>query len=409
MITGTWTSFGDVDRSQLVRILIAGLTGIVTTSIVYSIWQAIYNVYFHPLSRFPGPKSWAASRFPREKAMVSGRIHYVLKDLHNQYGDVVRTGRDEISFTSAAAFKDIHTRYGPWKTAFPKDPDLYVVPASGHHSILSVKNDADHSRYRRLLSHAFSEKSLQEQAPLIKTYIDLFISRLHSNASKGPQDMVKWFNFTTFDIIGDLSLGESFECLEKQEYHPWIEFLFKAFKTVSILTSFKRFPWFNKVFMWMLPRSLREARTRNMMFTREKVLKRIKEGTGRPDFMTNVLKHNDKETGMSVNEIVSTFGLLILAGSETTATLLSAATYLILKHPEVLDKMVAEVRSTFKTEDEITQVSVNKLTYQIAVLEESLRVHPPAPFGFPRIVPGEKGQFVAGQWVPKGLVWFGPS
>ena len=106
---------------------------------------------------------------------------------------------------------------------------------------------------------------------------------------------------------------------------------------------------------------------------------------------------------MSVEEIISTFGILILAGSETTATLLSAVTYLILKHQEVLERLVAEVRTSFKSEDEITQVSVNKLTYQFAVLEEALRVHPPAPFGFPRVVPGEKGQFVAGRWVPAGV------
>jgi cytochrome P450 len=106
---------------------------------------------------------------------------------------------------------------------------------------------------------------------------------------------------------------------------------------------------------------------------------------------------------MSVDEIVSTFGLLLIAGSETTATLLSAVIYLILKHPEVMDKLVTEIRTSFKNEDEITQISVNKLTYQLAVLEEGLRLHPPAPFGFPRVVPGEKGQFVAGHWVPAGV------
>jgi cytochrome P450 len=229
---------------------------------------------------------------------MTGQIHLKIKELHDKYGDVVRTGRNELSFTSAAAFKDIHTRHGPWKTAFPKDPETYPAPANGVHSILTVRSDADHSRYRRLLSHAFSEKSLQEQAPLIKKYIDMFINRLHENASKGSQDMVAWFNFTTFDIIGDLSLGESFDCLDKQEYHPWITFLFRAFKAIAFISSSKKFPWVSKIILSLLPKSLAQARVNHMLFTREKVLKRISEGTGRPDFMTNVLKHNDKEVSI---------------------------------------------------------------------------------------------------------------
>jgi cytochrome P450 len=229
-----------------------------------------------------------------------GQIHLKVNELHDRYGDVVRTGRDELSFTSAAAFRDIHTRHGPWRTAFPKDPATYSVPANGVHSIITVKNDADHSRYRRLLSHAFSEKSLQDQAPLIKKYIDLFINRLRENAGKGSQDMVAWFNFTTFDIIGDLSLGESFDCLEKQEYHPWITFLFAAFKALAFINAAKNFPWASKVILSLMPKSLSQARLNHMLFTKERVLKRVSQGTGRPDFMTNVLKHNDKEVSLHV-------------------------------------------------------------------------------------------------------------
>lgn len=49
-------------------------------------------------------------------------------------------------------------------------------------------------------------------------YFDLLIQRLHENADK-PVDLVKWYNFTTFDIIGDLTFGESFDCLETSTLH----------------------------------------------------------------------------------------------------------------------------------------------------------------------------------------------
>lgn len=54
--------------------------------------------------------------------------------------------------------------------------------------------------------------------------------------------------------------------------------------------------------------------------------------------MSYVLKYND-ERGMSREEINSRFSLLTLAGSATTATLLSGCTFYVLKNPAVYVKL----------------------------------------------------------------------
>jgi cytochrome P450 len=48
-------------------------------------------------------------------------------------------------------------------------------------SILSV-SDADHHRIRQLISHAFSDKALREQEPILQEYIGTLIRRLHDQA-----------------------------------------------------------------------------------------------------------------------------------------------------------------------------------------------------------------------------------
>lgn len=89
-----------------------------------------------------------------------------------------------------------------------------MVPGdNGIHSILSA-NNADHARYRRLLAHAFSKKALHEQEYLPLAYIHLLTSRLHGIVSSSKDHgavvvIVKWLNFTTFDIVGVSALGES--------------------------------------------------------------------------------------------------------------------------------------------------------------------------------------------------------
>lgn len=104
---------------------------------------------------------------------------------------------------------------------------------------------------------------------------------------------------------------------------------------------------------------------------------------------------------MTKDEIIPTFAILLVAGSETTATALSVTTFFLCNYPEVYSKLTNEIRKSFASEDEINMVSVNKLKYQSAVLEEALRIFPPAPAGGQRTVPPE-GEIISGRWVPGG-------
>lgn len=82
--------------------------------------------------------------------------------------------------------------------------------------------------------------------------------------------------------------------------------------------------------------------------------------------------------------------------------MLCGAFFLLGTHRDVLDKVVQEVRTTFKSEDEIDLISVNGLDYMLACLKEALRQYPPVPLGLPRVVP-KGGGTIAGNWVPQDV------
>ena len=105
---------------------------------------------------------------------------------------------------------------------------------------------------------------------------------------------------------------------------------------------------------------------------------------------------------MSFEALSENAFFLVLAGSETTAATLSGATFLLLTHPEILEKLYQEVRSTFSSAEEITIASVGKLSYMLAVLNESLRLYPPLTSTLVRVVP-PKGGRVAHRFVPGGV------
>jgi cytochrome P450 len=81
-----------------------------------------------------------------------------------------------------------------------------------------MANDVDHARQRRALSHAFSTKALLEQEYIVRNYIDIFSKKMREFAARGEiVNVTDWFAYTTFDIVGDMALGEPFGCLTNGE------------------------------------------------------------------------------------------------------------------------------------------------------------------------------------------------
>ena len=94
--------------------------------------------------------------------------------------------------------------------------------------------------------------------------------------------------------------------------------------------------------------------------------------------------------------------VLVVAGSETMATTITAALFFLLTNKEVYRKLVSEVRNAFANEDEITITGVNGLEYLLACLNETMRILPPVPFGLPRMIP-KGGRIMNGKLVPQDV------
>ncbi|KAL8826507.1 MAG: hypothetical protein Q9191_003760 [Dirinaria sp. TL-2023a] len=348
----------------------------------------------------------------RSKAAFQGTLEGSIKEFHERYGPVVRYSPRELSFSSSAAWKDI---YGFHEHALPKDPVTYglvQISRDGSHSIFTADGE-QHPRVRKLLSYAFSERALRDQEPFVKQYVDLLIQRLHERAaSPDPKvDLVEWYNFTTFDIVGDLAIAQSFGCLRYGKYHEWVHAFWKMIKlgtfvrTMALLTH-SAFP---QLLRALAPRALKEARRRNMGFVGSKTEQRLSEGIRgeRRDFISYVLKSNleqaQKKNGITLSnsEIEANINFLLMAGTETTATALSGTTYYLLTNHEALRRATEEVRNAFKCEEDLTFVTAaERLPYVQACLEEGLRLYPPGPVGGPRRTPKGTKTVIAGHVVP---------
>lgn len=95
-------------------------------------------------------------------------------------------------------------------------------------------------------------------------------------------------------------------------------------------------------------------------------------------------------------------GITSVAGSETTATALSAINYYLIRNPHARKLLQDEIRSAFKSYKDIDATSTAPLKYMEAVCREAMRMYTPLPLGLPRVVP-EGGDTVDGEWLPGGV------
>lgn len=207
---------------------------------------------------------------------------------------MIRISPHDLSFQEVGSFPEImgHRKAGQKendKEFFYREPAL--------DNIVGAYNDK-HRAMRRSLSAAFSAQAMANQQPIIQSYINLFIQRMHENAGKGKTlNMVRWFNWTTFDIIGDLAFGEPFGCLEASANHPWIDQLFDSIFFQAASTELKRYPVIGTILPKLLPKRFAEAKASRAVFNEKRVEARIARGD-RPDLIGAMLKK--KEVSMTL-------------------------------------------------------------------------------------------------------------
>jgi cytochrome P450 len=174
---------------------------------------------------------------------------------------------------------------------------------------------------RRIFSPAFSARSLKAQEPLFQKYADLLkykVSEVGQNGKK-PLDIGDLLNFTTFDVMAELTFGHNLGLLAKTEYSPWVASIVGSLKMLPIVAMINYYPLLRTIlFERFQPKVIREQREAHCRFSQELVDERLKAGSNKPDVWNLVLKADDKGKGLTLEEMHSNAEIFMLAGSETT-------------------------------------------------------------------------------------------
>jgi cytochrome P450 len=256
-----------------------------------------------------------------------------------------------------------------------------LSPIIGLHNLL-VSEGEEHDRSRRMLNPVFHHVNLQSMIPII---IEQTKKAIHSWPNEGEFDVQEESSALSLSIIASAAFGQSFETIQNGR-----QITHEIFTDVLNAIQHRLFnPLLAIPFLSMLPIMKKpiidKGRDKIHRFV-DQIIHERKLGASQSycqssdilDLLLNA--KDDKDQGFSDNQIRDEAIAFILAGHETTSSLITWCLYAIMTHPEVYRACVEEIDQVLQDGTELDYHKLNQLQIIEATIYETLRLYPPAPF-----------------------------
>ena len=285
-----------------------------------------------------------------------------------------------------------------------------------------------HAFKRRINVRALTDdtfKSMEDTVlKSVRTLCGMLIDGDGDNEWSSARNMTTLTSYVTSDIMGDMSFSRNWNVLESDENRDIVEFLPQGVAGVNLVSFSRHLRLANadsfldlqtgympiilhlkldKLFFRKLTRdvyrfkALSQAQSDWRMAQGDTMEHR--------DILATLIDAMDPETGkgLSHKEIISEAGLLIIAGSDTMGTTITATLFYLLHNPQVLGRLQHEIWHTFANVEDIRMgTELSSCHYLTACLSETLRFTPPVGASLPREVCAG-GIIVDGLFFPPGI------
>ncbi|KAF7552240.1 hypothetical protein G7Z17_g4461 [Cylindrodendrum hubeiense] len=326
--------------------------------------------------------------------------------LHEAYGKIVRISPNTLSISDPAEINRIHglgTKF--IKSKFYSLAEDYdgegVVPDP-----FILTDRRLHSRMKRSAANAYSLNILIKLEPCIASVTDRLVEKLKGYAKEETTsvEVASLMQAYAMDAVFALTFGKDFNHMDGGDH-------LQLFRTAKLGSDYMAI--FGQI-AWIHPYLLGNPWIAKWFFGDQGILKMMElcyseivagqdrtSDEGPMTFLQRlVLNQRQNLSSLTDRELMTHAFNNIAAGSDTTATALRSVIYNTLRHPEVHEKLKAELRSTLSYP--VDFATTNKLPYLSAVIKESIRVHPSVGMLLARVVP-EGGAEICGHYIASGV------
>ncbi|GME33891.1 Cytochrome P450 [Neofusicoccum parvum] len=377
---------------------LAASTAIFALSLTTSI--VVYRVFFHRLSRFPGPFAARVSRLHSVyKSIKHLQFHRELQQLHEKHGDVVRIGPRDLSVARVSA---LHPLAQCPKTVFYQQSNRDYRKVS----MVATRNLDDHRKRRRPWEQAMGMKELSRYNANIQSIVDVFLNQIGQPEKVGkPFDVSERVYWLSYDLMGVIGYSRDFGNLKSSQEHAAVQNLRQAQVMLGYL---KPVPWLINIMM-SLPGASGAIAPFNeycsqLVLDRQKALR--KEKTEAPqDVVSWLLKAYEEKSpaaAQTKDALDEDSRALVTGGADTAASTMINALYYLATHPDAQAQLQRAVDDAMP-DGEFEYNKIKDVPLLEAVINETLRLKPPVLSGNPRQTPPEGLRIDDDLYLPGGV------
>ncbi|KAI8931386.1 hypothetical protein NX059_011719 [Plenodomus lindquistii] len=357
----------------------------------YAIGNAIYQLYFSPLSKFPGPKLAAITLWYEfyYDVIKWGRYWVEVNKMHEKYGPIVRISPSELHVADPSFLDTLYTR------SAPRDRYSFLTGQFGNELTTFSTNSHQLHRIRRgAISPFFSKQRVFGLQGPVWAHVEKLCTRLEEfKASQRPIPLGDAFGCLTADVIIEYSLGVEQNALDDPDFAPL--FTQAVRKTASMGTYGKWLPWIPHVIN-SLPQGLMAKLDPNlgaMLAFRRMNDQRVREVFDRKEQNKQKFNHEDSEAAVqhtvfddlldsdlppqekTLERLSQESQLIVGAGLDTTAHALTAIFFHLLDNPSTYAKLKEELAVAMPEKfQQKSLIELEQIPYLTAVINEALRM-----------------------------------
>ncbi|KAI0487174.1 putative cytochrome P450 [Xylaria cf. heliscus] len=379
--------------SLLTRPTVAIWAASVSIWITYLVGLILYRLYFSPLSKFPGPKLAAITKWYEfyYDVILRGQFTFQIQRMHRKYGPIVRINPFEVHIEDSGYWDELYTGH--------KEYERYEWMSGrfGANTTTSstVRSDL-HAIRRAPLNPMFSKRNITKFEPVIKQKVELLSKRIASYKD-GDRVLVlnNAFNAFSGDVIASYCFGFCWNQLDSLDFKDNFHSAYEAVRKFAHLGL--QFPVMFIV-LGLTPSWVIKAVTPNIhkMFALQKDLKskitNIISGKSdaherdHPTIFSELLGSDLPPQEKTLGRLGAEAQQLIGAGLETVAWALTTTVFHLLNNPSALKKLQAELEKAIPDSAAIPDsLYLERLPYLTGCVREGVRMSTGVSVRLPRV------------------------
>jgi cytochrome P450 len=259
---------------------------------------------------------------------------------------------------------------------YPKSDVTKLILGPGIGKSLFIAEGQEWLWQRRTAAPVFSHRNVAALAPVMTAAAERASDRFAAATGRAA-DAFDEMVTATFEVISDVTFsgGDGFD---RDAVHRAIDAYISQTAKVSLLDIIGAPPWVPRPSRMVAGSGLRDMKSvADAAITR----RRASGSPGIPDLLDLLMAGEDPKSGrkMTTEELRDNLLTFIVAGHETTALTLSWALYLCAFDPAVQTRARNEAQALLG-DRAATAADVASLPYIRQVIDETLRLYPPAAF-----------------------------